>query len=87
MYTSHMAVKTVSLKLEAYEKLKAARKYPSESFSEVILRARWPEDTITAGELLELYRTRGPLFTEEELDEIEAAKTEMNQPPRDKWQD
>jgi predicted nucleic acid-binding protein len=37
-----MAVKTVSLKTEAYERLKAARRYPGESFSEVILRARWP---------------------------------------------
>lgn len=47
MYISHMAIKTVSLKTEAYERLKTARRYPGESFSEVILRASWPEDTIT----------------------------------------
>ena len=47
MYIVHMAIKTVSLKSEAYEPLRSARRYPGESFSEVILRARWPEDTIT----------------------------------------
>lgn len=52
MYISHMAIKTVSLKTEAYERLKTARRYPGESFSEVILRASWPEDTITGEELL-----------------------------------
>ncbi len=42
-----MAVRTISLKTEAYERLKAARRYPAESFSEVVLRATWPEDTVT----------------------------------------
>jgi hypothetical protein len=82
-----MAIKTVSLKLEAYEKLVAARRYPTESFSEVILRARWPEMTITAGELLRRGRERGSHFTEEELDSIEEAKAWMNRPPVDKWQE
>lgn len=34
-----MATKTISLKLEAYEKLRAARRSPDESFSEVVMRA------------------------------------------------
>jgi hypothetical protein len=85
MYTSHMAIKTVSLKTEAYERLKAARRYPAESFSEVILRASWPEDTITGQGLLRRYETEGPFFGKDELDAIEAAKAEMNQPPEDKW--
>jgi predicted CopG family antitoxin len=80
-----MATRTVSLKTEAYERLKAARRYPSESFSEVVLRARWPEETITGGELLRRYRTHGPFFSKTELDEIEAAKAAMNRPPEDKW--
>jgi predicted CopG family antitoxin len=80
-----MAVKTVSLKTEAYERLKAARKYPTESFSEVILRARWPEDTITSTELLRIFDEEEPTFTAEELDAIEAAKEAVNQPPEDKW--
>jgi hypothetical protein len=36
-----MSTKTVSLKKEAYDRLRAARRYPGESFSDVVLRARW----------------------------------------------
>lgn len=84
MHILCMASKTISLRLEAYEKLKGARRYPGESFSEVVLRASWPEETVTGAELLELYRRDGPFFTEEELDRIERAKTE-ERPPEDKW--
>ena len=79
-----MAIKTVSLKTEAYERLKSARRYASESFSEVILRARWPEDTITAAELLSRCRTEGALFSEAELDAMEGAKAAVR-PAEDKW--
>ena len=84
MYTSHMAVKTISLKIEAYEQLKAARRYPDESFSEVVLRARWPETTISATELLERYRIEGAHFTETELDELDSV-LQADRPPEDKW--
>lgn len=77
-------MKTISLKTEAYERLKAARRYPAESFSEVVLRATWPEDTITAAGLLALVRTAEPWFTGDELDAIEAAKRD-DAPPEDKW--
>lgn len=81
-----MAVKTVTLKLEAYEKLRAARSYPGESFSEVVLRARWAEDTITGAQLLARYAASGPMFTVEELDELEATLAEQRaQLPEDKW--
>jgi len=79
-----MSVKTISLKLEAYERLRAARRYATESFSEVVLRATWPEDTITARELLALGRSRGGRFSEAELDRIEALK-QQDLPPEDKW--
>ena len=79
-----MSVKTVSLKLEAYERLRAARRYPTESFSEVVLRATWPEDTVTARELLALGRSRGARFSGAELDRIEALK-QQDLPPEDKW--
>jgi predicted CopG family antitoxin len=79
-----MSVKTISLKLEAYERLRAARRYPTESFSEVVLRATWPEDTITARELIALSRSRGPRFSEEELVRVEALKRQ-DRPPEDKW--
>ncbi len=81
-----MAVKTVTLKLEAYEKLRAARSYPGESFSEVVLRARWAEDTITGAQLLARYAASGPTLTVEELDELEATLAEQRaQLPEDKW--
>jgi predicted CopG family antitoxin len=79
-----MGVKTISLKDEAYRRLKAARRYPDESFSEVVLRATWPEDTITGRGLLALLRSRGPYFTLDELDQIEEAK-KRDLPPVDKW--
>lgn len=84
MHSECVGVKTISLKTEAYERLKAARRYPAESFSEVVLRATWPEDTITAAGLLALVRTAEPWFTGDELDAIEAAKRD-DAPPEDKW--
>lgn len=79
-----MAIKTVSLKTEAYDRLKGARRYPAESFSEVILRARWPEDTITAAELLARCQKEGAHFSEAELAAMEAAKAAVRS-PEDKW--
>lgn len=79
-----MSVKTISLKLEAYNRLRAARRYPSESFSEVVLRATWPEDTITARELLTLARAGRVRLSDAELDRIEALKRRST-PPEDKW--
>jgi len=78
----NMSTKTISLKKEAYERLKAARRYPSESFSEVVLRARWAEDTITAGDLLT--RHKGGHFSADELSRMEATRA-ADQAPEDKW--
>jgi hypothetical protein len=78
-----MSTKTISLKKEAYERLKAARRYPTESFSEVVLRARWAEDTITAGGLLERHR-KGPHFSGDELDRMRAVHR-ADRMPEDKW--
>jgi predicted CopG family antitoxin len=76
--------KTISLKREAYDRLRAARRYPSESFSEVVLRATWPEDTVTSRELLARLRRARPWFTESELEAIAAMKG-ADRPPEDKW--
>lgn len=79
-----MSTKTVSLKKEAYDRLRAARRYPGESFSEVVLRATWPEDTITGRALLDWYAGREAHFSAEELERIEEA-TLADDPPEDKW--
>lgn len=85
MHIACMASKTITLKLEAYNRLRAARRYPTESFSEVVLRASWPADTITGRELLELYRSgRRPRLSEEALDEL-AAINAADAPPDDPW--
>jgi hypothetical protein len=36
-----MATKTITLELDAYERLRRARRTPRESFSSVVRRARW----------------------------------------------
>ena len=79
-----MGTKTISLKTEAYDRLRAARRYPTESFSEVVLRATWPEDTVTAKGLLAMLESSPPWFTAEDLDRIESAKRD-DLPPEDKW--
>jgi hypothetical protein len=84
MHNAQVSTKTISLKTEAYERLRAARRYPGESFSEIVLRATWPEDTVTARELLDLSRTRRSRFTPEELDRLEALDL-ADKPPEDKW--
>lgn len=79
-----MGTKTISLKDEAYARLKAARRYPTESFSEVVLRATWPEDTVTAGAFLRLLRQSRHHFTDAEVHRIEQMK-QSDPPPEDKW--
>ncbi len=79
-----MATKTISLRLDAYERLRRARLHPGESFTEVVLRAQWPDRGLTAGELREAYEREGPLFSEDALGRIEEAMS-WDEPPRDKW--
>ena len=84
MHIACMATKTISLNLPAYERLRRARRSPTESFSHVVLRATWPEQTVTARELLNLWGDRPPFFTDAELDRIERAKA-ADTAPRNKW--
>ncbi|MEK7409222.1 MAG: antitoxin VapB family protein [Acidobacteriota bacterium] len=48
-----MAIKTISLELDAYEKLRRAKRPPRESFSSVVRRARWEDQPPDARSLLE----------------------------------
>ena len=50
----------------------------------MVLRATWPEDTITAKALLALYRAGRPHLTDKEIDRIETFKRD-DLPPEDKW--
>jgi predicted CopG family antitoxin len=79
-----MATKTISLKIEAYERLRRARRSPEESFSDVVLRATWPVETVNGQELLGLYRSRGSLLSEEEIERVEQLN-KLDEAPVDKW--
>lgn len=85
MHIARVSSRTITVKDAAYERLRAARRYPTESFSEVVLRATWPEDTTTARGLLEHLR-RGAMFSSDELDRLDAMKRDAA-PPDDKWRD
>ena len=77
-------VEVDALRLEAYDRLRRARRDPNESFSDVVMRAEWPDIGLTGGELLALYERRGPYFASETVDRIEEAKAE-DRPAPDKW--
>ena len=79
-----MSSKTILLREEAYRRLCAARRYPGESFSAVVLRASWPETTMTGRALLDICRERGAVFGAAELDRVEAVKRD-DAPATDKW--
>ena len=75
-----VATKTITLELDAYERLKRAKRSPRESFTEVVRRLPLPASAITAGQFLALARERGALLTEADaraIDELNAT----DQPP------
>jgi hypothetical protein len=79
-----MGTKTISLHNEAYERLRRARRNPGESFSEVVMRAVWPDAPLTGGDYLALVRERGPIYAAEEIDRVDEASA-SDLPPQDKW--
>ncbi len=79
-----MATKTITLKLDAYEKLRLAKR-PGESFTEVVRRARFDESAPTGAMLRRYYREGGSGVSEEYLDAVEAARRKMNHPPNNSW--
>ena len=79
-----MATESISIDLEAWERLRRARRWPGESFSKVIKRARWSEPRHTAAELLARSR-KAPLATEEEIARLDDAQC-MDDPPEARWQ-
>jgi predicted CopG family antitoxin len=78
-----VATKTISVDLDAYERLRRARRRPTESFSQVIKRANWPAAGFTAGELLAALGGVRP--TEEVvLERLERAQW-GDSPPESAW--
>ncbi len=73
-----MATKTITLELDAYERLRRAKRGSRESFSAVVRRAVWPEEPLTAAGLLELVteqmRTGRGLVPEDVLDRLDTAQ-------------
>ena len=80
-----MATKTISIDLEAYERLRRARRLPNESFSKVIKRAEWPVPPRTSGALLRAMATVPPV-EEKVLNRLDAAQAD-DRPPEDPWRD
>ena len=68
-----MVTKTISIDLEAYERLRNARRSPDDSFSKVIKRAVWPPAPRTAAALLAALEAM-PVMSEAELDRLDAAQ-------------
>lgn len=78
-----MATKTISVDIEAYERLRRARLSPDESFSRVIKRAIWASEPRTAAGLLEALGD-APVPDAATIERLDAAQSE-DAPPGDPW--
>jgi len=78
-----MATKTITLELDAYEKLRLSKR-PGESFTEVVRRARFEESPATGASLRQYFRKGGSAVTEQYLDAVDAAE-KNDRPPDDSW--
>jgi predicted CopG family antitoxin len=71
MHGRLMAIKTISLELDAYESLKAVKRHPRESFSEVVRRLVQPKKPITGKQLFDKLQEGRFTLTEEDAETID----------------
>ena len=78
-----MATKTISLELDAYEKLRLAKR-GGESYTEVVRRAVWVDAPATGADLRDYFRKGGSGISEKYLDAVEEA-AKHDPVPDDPW--
>lgn len=78
-----MAIKTISLELDAYEKLKG-KKRPGESFSSVVRRAVFPESPTTGAELFQYFSQGGSGISDAYLNVVDE-NLNHDPPAEDPW--
>lgn len=78
-----MPTKTITLEIDAYEKLRIAKR-GGESFTEVVRRAVIPDIAPTGKTLRKHYRSGGGAVTDEYLDSVERAASQ-DPIPDDPW--
>ena len=78
-----MVTKSITLELDAYEKLRAAKK-AGESFSEVVRRTEFGAAPLTGAKLLAYLRSGGSGVSERYLDAVEEA-AKHDPPPDNPW--
>ena len=81
MHLSRMETKTITLELDAYDKLRACKK-PGESFSEVVRRVEFPSAAPTGRMIREYLRRGGSGISTSYLDSLEKAAA-TDRPPDD----
>lgn len=83
MHVSCMATKTITLELDAYEKLRKAKR-PGESFSAVVRRIRLEDAAPTGADLLAYLATGASGVSDGYLDSVEGAD-QRDPHPDDPW--
>ena len=84
MHSACMATKTVSLDIKAYERLREAREFEKESFSQVIHRAVWLGPKKKCGDLLDHLRRNPHYLAPKRIQILEKAQA-SDEPPGSKW--